>query len=85
MQDVVFERVSAAASGATYGGAVSAVAFGFTTNELLGIGGFVIGAAGLAVNWYYKRKHYALALAQTRKETDSDQTETGCTCRRHSS
>jgi hypothetical protein len=68
MQDIFFERITGAASGATYGGAVSAVAFGFTTNELLGVGGLLLGLAGFCLNWYYKRKHYALALALAEKE-----------------
>jgi hypothetical protein len=63
MHEVFFERVSGAASGATYGGAVSAVAFGFTANDLIGLGGLLIGLAGFCLNWYYKRKHYELALA----------------------
>jgi hypothetical protein len=77
MQEVVVERVSVAASGVTYGGAVSAVAFGFTTNELLGIGGLAIGLAGFAVNWHYKRKHYALALAQTEALTGKNPEQEG--------
>lgn len=50
---------------AQYGGAGTAVLFGFTANEIGVLVGCVVGVLGLALNWYYKHAH--LKLARERK------------------
>ena len=57
MKDEAAEAtVSAIASKFTYGGSSAAVVFGLTANELAAVLGVLIALAGLAVQWYYKRK-----------------------------
>jgi len=62
------DRIAQAASNATYGGAATAVLFGMTAHELAAVGGFIaaivgalVGVGGLALNAYYKHKHFQLA------------------------
>lgn len=54
-----------AAQTALYGGGGTAVFFGLSSGEWQAIGvlaGVVVGVAGLAVTWYYKRKTYLLEM-----------------------
>ena len=46
----------AIAKGMTYGGAGGALIFGWDANTVAALGGLVIGALGLLLTWYYKRK-----------------------------
>lgn len=60
----MIEKASAVAA---YGGGTTAVYFGLSAGEwqVLGVlGGLVIGAIGLAVNTFFKWKHYRLAVEQ---------------------
>lgn len=53
------------AAAAQYAGGGTAVYFGLSAGEWQAIGvvaGIVIGLAGLAVNYYFKHKHYKLAV-----------------------
>ena len=62
------------ANTATYGGSSTAVAFGLSASEwsVIGvIGGLVIAAVGLAMNWYFKHQH--LALARRRRLLDESE------------
>jgi hypothetical protein len=57
-----------AASAATYGGGGTAFIAGVNANWIAAIGGIVIGVIGLLLNWYYKHKHYKLALKRIEQE-----------------
>lgn len=46
----------AIAKGMTYGGAGSALIFGWDANTLAAVLGVVIAGVGLAITWHYKRK-----------------------------
>lgn len=48
--------VPAAASKATYVAAGVTVGGGLSTNEVVAIGGFLLGVLTFSVNWYYKHK-----------------------------
>jgi hypothetical protein len=52
---------SKAASGVIAVGSGSTVAFALDANWVGVIAGIVIGLAGLAMSWYFKQRHYALA------------------------
>lgn len=64
----VAERVATTATTATYTGAGGAVLFGLAANELAAIAGVLIAGFSAAVNWHYKRKHYALLAEQAKQE-----------------
>jgi branched-subunit amino acid ABC-type transport system permease component len=49
------------ASAAQWGGSAVATVGGISANWVAAIGGIVIGAAGLAMNYYFKREHLKLA------------------------
>lgn len=68
MQQEASTLVIKAANTATYGGSGSAIFFGMTANEFAAIGGLVIAIIGLAVNVWYKHKHYMLARRRAELE-----------------
>ena len=47
---------------------VSVGLWGFTFNEWVALGGFVLAIITLLINWYYKRLHYKLAQDEKKKE-----------------
>lgn len=64
--------VAAIASKTTYGGAVAGLFGAATSNEILGVIGVLIGVAGFLVNWYYRRREFALRLAEHRARMSGD-------------
>lgn len=62
------------AHGATYGGAGTAVYFGYTANEIAAFGGLAVAVLGLiisqAMNFYFKLQH--LKLARETAHADED-------------
>ncbi len=59
------DRITHAVTTASYtasGGTV--LIAGFTANEVAAIGGLLLALATFLVNWYYRHKHYSLAVAR---------------------
>lgn len=63
-REAMFQKV---ASTTTTVAAGTAVVGGYTAQELLALGGFVIACSGFAVNWYYNHKRFKLQERQTEK------------------
>jgi len=61
-------KISAAA---TYGGSVSAVFFGLTSNEFAALGGLAIGIIGLIISTWYKHQH--LKIAKENQKANSEE------------
>lgn len=58
---------------AVYGGSAGAIFGGLSANDVAAIGGIVIGIAGLLISWYYKYKHYQLAVRKAEAAVDADE------------
>jgi hypothetical protein len=53
----------------TYGGGSLAAWFAMNAQIIAALGGLVVGVIGVAITWYYKHKHYTLAVEQARAWT----------------
>ena len=45
---------------------------GFTTNEIMAIGGFILGALTFIINWVYRHRSYQLEKAIYDQRMDSE-------------
>lgn len=63
---------------ATYSGGASAFVFGLTANELAAIGGLLVAAIGICIQWYYGRRRdrreteYHTARLERLRESDDE-------------
>ncbi len=55
---------SSAAGNLTYGGAVTAVVGGLTSNQIAAFGGLAIAFVGLVVQWYYRHREHKMRLLE---------------------
>jgi len=69
------ERIALISTATTYTASSGAVFFGaFTANELAAVGGLTLGLLTFGVNFYFKHKHYQLALAELKqKQQDNEE------------
>lgn len=58
-------------------GGLMAVVGGFTLNTWLGIGGFVLAMFSFFLTWYYKKKHYDLALLRLKADLAEKEEDDG--------
>ena len=56
-----YERAAEVASKAAYTSSGATAMAGFTLNEVAMVVGIIATIVTLAINWYYKQKHYELA------------------------
>ena len=55
------------ANTATYGGATTAVIFGFSANEVAALGGLLIAFVGLLISTWFKHQHLKIAQEQLKE------------------
>lgn len=61
----------------THVGGIMAVVGGFTLNTWLGIGGFILALLSFCLTWYYKQKHYELAMLRLKADLEDKENDNG--------
>lgn len=62
------EKAASIATGAAYVASGTTTAVGLTINDMVAIGGLLVGLATFLVNWYYRHQHLQLAKEQQGQE-----------------
>jgi hypothetical protein len=55
-----------------YGASLGTTALSFNVNEIVAIGGLALAVITCAINWYYKHRHYQLALRKAKDHGSED-------------
>lgn len=63
--------IERAAVTTTYSASAITVLAGLTINEWVALGGLLIGLAGLAINWWFKKEHLKLVRRRDHDEDES--------------
>lgn len=67
------EQIAKTSSGISYLASGATAGFGaLSANEIAAIGGLALGALTFCVNWYYRHKHYQLAVENMRPSRDQE-------------